>query len=298
MYCRTLLLLTLLILSLNSFAVPVANISGPTSATVGQPVSFSSGGSFFDGGYLTQYYWFVNGRYHYTPNVSVTFNAEGPQTVWLLIYNGLTASVWKTHSVNVSQQVTITGETGITLPPSASISYTPSVVNAGSNVRFTAVTKNFSTAALNYFWNINGTPYYTKVVDHTFSSAGRYFVSLYVSSTTRGEFAQVTFSEVNVQQNIQPSVSVSISPTPLCSGDQVTFSARVSNFSSTLGLTYEWRINGGIGPETSNIYSFRIPPNYPGGAASIQVSVVDPGTRTTVTDSKNFTIYGANNCPR
>ena len=90
--------------NLGGAKAPVARCNGPYSASLGSPITFSSGGSYDRDSYIAAYDWdFGDGSAHSDqPNPSHTYSATGQFTVTLVVTDntGLTASDSTTSTVS------------------------------------------------------------------------------------------------------------------------------------------------------------------------------------------------------
>jgi PKD repeat protein len=176
---------------------PIAVISGPTSVTVGAPVSFSGALSSDPDGSVVSYAWsFGDG----TPAasgiaVSHTFAAGGSFTVTLVVTDNKGAS-----SLPVSQQVTVV------LPnarPTAVIS-DPGAAAAGIELEFSGAESSDpdgSVTAYAWSWG-DGSPGGTGAEpSHTFTTPGPYTVTLVVTdddgATSEPATREVVVAEAN-----------------------------------------------------------------------------------------------------
>lgn len=263
--------------SLSAWAVPVANIVGPTSGSVNTSYTFSSTGSTFDGSFNRQYYWYYLGQYYYTSSISLRFPTEGSHTIWLLVSNGVSNSQWRQHTINITNTVTINLGGGFTLPPSVTISG-PTSANLGETVSFTAQARNFKSSRLTYNWSADGTRYSGSSIQHTFRNLGTRYVTLIVTSD-QGEASNYLFKTIDVTQAIQPTANFTFSPASPCAGTLINFRASSQNFSTT-ALTYTWTVGGQLPQTEYDTQFFRLIPF--GGNYSVKLVISGGGQRAEV----------------
>ncbi|MCG3760906.1 PKD domain-containing protein, partial [Vibrio cincinnatiensis] len=177
---------------------PVAKISAPDEAKVGEPVIFDGSASFDDDGSVVRYFWNgVEGDSTYT----TTFSEEGTETVTLVVVDndGLVSAAAK-HSVEVVPDST-------NIPPVAKIS-APDEAKVGELVIFDgSASFDDDGSVVSYFWNGDEDE---STHSQTFSEAGEYSVTLYVVDDD-GAISATETKTITVSDLIVPA-TIAISP--------------------------------------------------------------------------------------
>jgi PGF-pre-PGF domain-containing protein len=135
-----------------------------------QLIKFNASSSYDPDGNIISYYWnFGNGTNATGSAVNHTYTSPGIYTVTLTVTDndGINASLSKMITVNS--------------PPIASFTYTPPSPLTGQIITFNASSSYDDGNITSYYWNFgDGSNATGMVVDHTYSSAGTYTVTLEV----------------------------------------------------------------------------------------------------------------------
>lgn len=156
-----------------------------------------------------------------------------------------------TYSVDVTDLTTlefVTGQVAVTVnsPVSAGISISASSnpVCSGNSVNFTATPVNQGISPT-YQWKVNGSnagsnsPSFSYIPSN--NDAVQCFLTSSLSCVTNNP-ASSNMVIMTVNSSLTPSVSVSASSNPVCSGSSVTFTATPTN--GGISPSYQWKVNG------------------------------------------------------
>ena len=226
-----------------SASVPASVSITSTGATicVGDAVTFTAAPT--NGGATPTYQWQVNGT-----NVGgATFSTFTSST----LVNGDVVTVIMTSSLSCATGSPATSNTitiivSAAVPASVGISVSPSAtICAGDLVTFT-VSPTGGGSTPTYQWQINGTNV-GGATSVTFSSStlanGDVVTVIMTSSLSCATGSPATSNTITMIVNPSVTASVSIvgSPTTICAGDPVTFTATPTNGGTP---SYQWQVNG------------------------------------------------------
>ncbi|MCC7504825.1 MAG: T9SS type A sorting domain-containing protein, partial [Saprospiraceae bacterium] len=220
------------------FIVKLCQITTPTITADG-PTTFCQGSSVkLTASPASSYLW-SNGAT--TP--SITVSTPGNYTVMVTNAGGCSAA---------SSATTVT--VNPVLPASVAI-IGPMTICLGQNATFTPTPNNGGTAPA-YQWFVNDSLVGTGPMYSTTALTNG--AQVYCTMTSNAVCANPVISTSNsltitVYPALVPGVSVTVSPAPICSGDNVTFSATPTN-GGTLP-SYQWYVNGEEKGGNSPIYS-------------------------------------------
>jgi len=157
--------------------LPIAKISAPTSATVGNVVKFLANGSFDPDGSIVSYAWtFGDGASDSGPNVEHVYSASGPKTVTLTVFDNDGFQDTTSYTINIQAVAPPPSEN-----PIASFTITPPNPQTGDIVTFDASDSYDPDGGFiaQHRWDFgDGSSIEGKIVTHSFSSGGSYSVIL------------------------------------------------------------------------------------------------------------------------
>lgn len=226
-----------------SAAVPASVSITSSGATIcaGDPVTFTAAPT--NGGTTPTYQWQVNGS-NVGGATSSTFTSS-------TLVNGDVVTVVMTSSLScatgspaTSNAITITVTASVT--PSVTIISTPSpvIICAGDPVTFTATPTNGGSTP-SYQWLINGSTAGTNSTTFTTTGLnnGDSVQVLMTSSSSCASFPTALSNGIFavVNPSVAASVTIAGTPTTICAGDPVTFTATPSNGGTP---SYQWQVNG------------------------------------------------------
>jgi hypothetical protein len=240
-------------MTVNPDVTPSVSVSSNSGTTIcsGTNVTFTAIPT--NGGSSPSYQWKKNGANVGTnsPNYTTSSIASNDNFSCVLTSNAPCAS--PTTATN-SIVMTVTPN----VIPTISISASPgNSVCSGESVTFTATISNGGSTPI-YQWKKNGTNVGINQSTYTTTAiAQNDFFSCQLTSNANCAFP-TTVTSNNVSMTILPDVSpaITISSVPgnsICEGDNVIFSANVSNGGST--PVYQWKLNGSNVGTNSNSYS-------------------------------------------
>ena len=226
---------------------PTASVSGPSTAQVGEDVTFQASASDPDGS-IDSYAWDFDGdgtadATGQSPTVTTTFDSAGEVTVELTVTDddGATATATTTLTVEATNS-----------PPTASISG-PSTAQVGEVVTFQASASDPDGSIVSYAWDFDGdgtvdvtSP--TPSVDTSFASAGEETVELTV--TDDGGATATATQTVSVTEAPDPAsfqVSNLTAPSTATQGEPIEVTATVENTGTEEGTqTVEFEFDGSV----------------------------------------------------
>ncbi len=211
-----------------------------------------------NGGNSPAYQWLLNGN-----PVGSNSNVYSSST----LTSGDVVSVELTSNAACAQPATVTSNTvtmqvGTTVTPSVSISASATNICSGTPVTFTATPVNGGTTPT-YAWTVNNIAAGTNSATFTTSTLNNNDVVKVTLTSSEGcaQPATATSNTVTITVNSisQPSVNVTVSQNPVCSGTSVTFTANASNAGGN--PLYTWKLNGGTVGLNSSTYTLAAPAN-------------------------------------
>jgi hypothetical protein len=222
--------------------LPIANAGNDTSICIG---TFAEIGK--PGNPKHTYKWSSDPIGFTSSSIMPQVNPSTITTYFLEVSNGFQTTK---DSVTVTPLSTLTSS--ITITASATF------ICQGSNVLFTS-TNLHGGASPSYQWQVNGLPVGTN--QPTFSSStlnNGDKVSVIMTSSSNCSSPIVTSNTItiNVTPLLTPSVSMTIGPTPVCTGDTVTVVATAVNGGS---LPLYRLVIGGVVYQTGRSSTFKVP---------------------------------------
>jgi len=215
---------------------PVANFTySPSLARRMMPVTFNASMSDPRGGTIIDYLWdFKDGNITSTTNPITThiFQAGGLYQVTLTVTDD------ENLSSSYSKIVMV-----INTSPFASFTHSPEKPIAGETVTFNASDSyDIDGIIINYLWEFSdGTNTTGKIIEHTFSNAGTYEVTLIVED----DVGATNSTSQNVEVIAYPSVFFVYSPYPAVVLEPTIFNASYSSPGSGLIVNYTWDFDDG-----------------------------------------------------
>lgn len=211
-----------------------AGTASPSTARVGQAVTFSSTGSSDADGDALSYLWeFPNGTSATTASSSHTWNAVGSYAVKLTVTDTYGASSATTITVTVANTAPIAGATA-----------SPSEPHVGQQVTFSSSPSSDADGdALSYRWEFpDGSTGTTATTTYTWNTPGSMTVKLTVADAHGATSSKTLAVAV---KNDAPVPAYSVSPSFQTTGNAITFDATPSTDTETPdALTYQWSVDG------------------------------------------------------
>jgi len=217
---------------------PTAIISGPSSGTVGDTLSFDGSGSTDDGS-IVSYVWTVDGMAAGSAmSLSWLFDSAGSFTVALTVCDDASPSQCDTatHVVTIRDVV-------VDNPPTAVIS-APASGQVGETLAFDGSASSDDGSVVSYSWDFgDGASASGMTTTHAYGSAGTYTVSLQVcdnASQCATASHTVTISELPVDN---PPSTVISGPSSGTVGDTLSFDGSGSTDDGSI-VSYDWTVDG------------------------------------------------------
>ena len=229
---------------------PVANIVAPTTATVGDPLSFNGSGSKDSDGSIVSYVWnFGDGSTANGATATHSYGQAGTYQVSLTVTDngGLTATA--NHSVEVSKAAN--------QPPSASIAG-PDTAQVGQTIDLTGKDSADPDGSIVEFrWDFgDGSTERGVNVSHSYQNAGTYQITLTV--TDDGGLTATATHPVQVAQVAnEPPVASIIGPVAAQVGQPVDLTGKDSVDPDGGIVEFRWDFGDGIterGKRVSHVY--------------------------------------------
>lgn len=238
---------------INATVIPGLSISTPATAVcAGGTVTFTA--APVNGGTQPIYRWQVNG---------VNVGTNNPVFSSSTLANGdIVLAAMKSNAACPAPAVVVSNTIQMTVnamvTPSISISTPATTICSGSAVTFLATPGNGGNSPA-YQWQINGTNTGTNSTSYTTSGlADGDILSCIMTSNATCANPVVVHSNnipVKVHAAITPLVIIDAPTTPICEGDLVQLTAKVTNGGSD--PVYEWWVNGVDAGNNSPGYSSR-----------------------------------------
>lgn len=241
--------------SINSTATPsisIARSAGSNPSCSGDNITFSA--TISGGGATPTYQWKVNGGNIGTnsPSYSSTTLSDGDIITCELTSSASCASPTTATSNSITQDIDNS---------SATASITINLDNAPSCNGDQA---NFSSAATgdpidSYLWYINNSPTSgtTSIYnDNTLSNGDQIYLEGTINGCGGGQTFNsntITISGINSTSTPTISISRTSGTNPSCSGENITFTASVTDEGTT--PTYQWKVNGNNVGSNSAVFS-------------------------------------------
>ncbi|GIV43229.1 MAG: hypothetical protein KatS3mg035_0352 [Bacteroidia bacterium] len=229
-------------MTVNPNVTPSVSITASSNPICsGQSVTFTATPT--NGGSSPTYQWQLNGvNIPGATGSTYTTNSlsNGDQIRVIMTSNASCAS----PTTATSSAITMTVNPNVT--PSVSITASSNPICSGQSVTFTATPTNGGSSPT-YQWQLNGVniPGATGSTYTTSSlSNGDQIRVIMTSNASCASPTTATSSAITmtVNPNVTPSVSITASSNPICSGQSVTFTATPTNGGSS--PTYQWQLNG------------------------------------------------------
>lgn len=240
-----------LIITVNPSVVPGVNITTPfTSICLGQNITFTATPTHE--GTTPIYQWYANGAPvgGNSPTYSITTLTNGALVYCAMSSNAVCAN--PTTATSNALAITVNP----TLVASVNINATPTSICSGQTVTFAAAPINGGTSP-SYQWYVNGIPVgdNSQTYPTTTLTNG---AQVYCTMTSNAACANPVMANSNslaitVNPALVPSVTVTASPTSICPGQNVTFTAAPTN--GGVSPSYQWYLNGISVGTNSPIYS-------------------------------------------
>ncbi len=250
----------------------VSSSRNPSDA--GQSITYSTTGSGGSGSYSYSYTLYdgtsssdsqlTSGT---SSSFSYTYSSSGS---YLLDY-----SMKDSAGASITKSLTQTVNTD----PSVSITSSQNPTDSGKTVEFLS-SPGGGTAPYNYTWSADGSTYYTKDINVTFSSSGTYTIDLTVKDAT-GYSVSTSLSQT---VNSDPTVSASSNVSSADINYPIEFSSSPSG--GTGPYTYSWVLNGNV-VSTSEDFSYSFSTS---GSYTLTVTITD-SVGTTTSASVTVTIH-------
>ena len=231
--------------------VPQPTITGSSTGTTGQTISFSSSSSIDPGGTIKSYLWtFGDGSTSTAVNPSHVYSAASTYTVTLTLTDASGASASTSATVVIA---TTSGLIARLTPSSRQIVLANRAVllnAAGSSTNATSIT--------NYSWNFgDGSGVVSGPSDitaaHTYTTGGPHTATLTVTDST-GATSMASVLVV-VDATLQAAIT---KPASFTAGTPVLLSAGASTDSSATITSYSWDFGDGqtaTAPQVAHVYS-------------------------------------------
>jgi PKD repeat protein len=228
---------------------PVAVLSVPTPAIVGQPATISAAGSYDPDGTIVRYQWDLDNSGTFAtdtgtvPQVQQTYAAPGTRTVRVRVTDDYGATTVDTKTMT------------ITIAPVASFTATPNPTSLHRPVAFDAsASYDPDGTVVRYEWDLDGSGAFTTdtgatpTVSKVYDRAGTYTVKLRVTDNAG---ARTTYSMDVVAANKLPIAAIAATPSPVAAGAPVTLDATGSRDPDGTIVKYEWDFEGSGAYETT-----------------------------------------------
>jgi PKD repeat protein len=226
--------------TVNAVVTPTISVSATqTTICIGSSVTFTA--TITNGGGNPTYQWHKNGTLVSTAGSSYTDNTlANNDSVWCVLTSSNAcaspSSVSSTHII-----ITITS----IVVPSVSVTASQSTVCVGTSVTFTAHPTNGGSNPT-YQWYKDGIFQAGNTGTFTPSSVSNNDSVWCIMTSNAACVSPATVTSAHVYMTVNPSVvptiSVIGSPTTICAGDSVTFTASITNGGAN--PTYQWVKNG------------------------------------------------------
>ncbi len=231
--------LTFTITSSVTPSVSITASSNPICS--GQSVTFTATPT--NGGSSPTYQWQLNGVNipSATGSTYTTTTLNNGDQIRVIMTSNASCAVPTTAT---SSAITMTVNPNVT--PSVSITASSNPICSGQSVTFTATPTNGGSSPT-YQWQLNGVniPSATgSTYTTTTLNNGDQIRVIMTSNASCASPTTATSSAITmtVNPNVTPSVSITASSNPICSGQSVTFTATPTNGGSS--PTYQWQLNG------------------------------------------------------
>jgi PKD repeat protein len=218
-------------------SVQVAVSTGSNPSCSGQAIGFTATPS--NGGSAPTYQWQVNGTNVGTGSAYSSSSLTNGAVVTCILTSNLSCA---SPSTATSSNTTVTISPSVTPSVSTALTTGSNPTCAGQPVTFTATPTNGGSTPT-YQWSVNGVSVGT---GSTYSSSsltnGAVVTCVMTSNANCATPATASSSGITMQVNsVTPSVSVSTSNNPACTGSAVTFTASPTNGGTP---SYQWYVNG------------------------------------------------------
>ena len=221
--------------NLSPNGAPTAVINGPTSAGIGDTLTFDGRSSFDPDNDPLTYSWTIEGQNYSSAQVSHTFNNAGNVTVRLVVNDGQSNSQADQLTVNVSTQPPANQA------PTARING-PNSANQGDRLTFDGGGSSDPDGSISsYSWTIEGQNYNGISASHTFNNPGNVQVRLVVTDNSGANSSPATQNvNVTAQVNRPPTVTIN-GPTSGCVNQALSYTSNAQDPDNDT-LRYQWRV--------------------------------------------------------
>ena len=219
---------------------PTAVITGPSSGTVGDTLSFDGSGSTDDGA-IVSYAWTVDGvAAGSNMSLSYLFSAAGSYSVGLTVCDDATPSQCDTatHAVTIS-------DVPVDNPPTAVIN-APASGLVGETLTFDGSGSSDDGMIISYTWNLgDGSSASGMTTTHAYASAGTYQVSLEVCDDATPSQCNMAMHTLTINDTPvdNPPTAVITGPSNGNVGDTLTFDGSGSSDDGSI-VSYDWSLDG------------------------------------------------------
>jgi PKD repeat protein len=213
---------------------PTAVITGPTSAGVGDTLTFDASASFDPDQDPLTYSWTIEGQNYSGVQISHTFNNAGNVIVSLVVNDGQASS---------SDQLTVTvsNQPPVNQAPTAMING-PNSGNEGDSLTFDGSGSSDPDGSISsYSWTIEGQNYSGVSATHTFNNPGNVQVSLVVTDNAGADSPQATHNvNITAQVNLPPTVVIN-GPASGCVNQALAYTSNAQDPENDQ-LSYQWYV--------------------------------------------------------
>jgi len=250
-----------------------AMVISPSTAQVGQPISFSGSGSSDPDGSIVSYQWsFGDGASSSGQSTSHAYSFAGTYTVRLTVTDNDGATDVETRTVTITSAPN--------QPPNAAMTVSPSSAQVGQPISFSGSGSSDPDGSIaSYQWSFgDGTSSSGQSTSHAYSYAGTYTVRLTVTDNDGATDMETRQVVITSAPNQPPVARISVSPSSGEPGDWLTFSGASSSDPDGSIVTYQWSFGDGTsgsGMTTNHAYSAQ-------GTYTVRLTVTDNDGATDV----------------
>jgi YD repeat-containing protein len=233
----------------------------------------------------------VNAVRYTAPSGAKVFASGTMQWAWGLGYENVPAIRQATYNILSDMAVQPDSPAGVTLdpvgntPPSAAFTWTPTTVKPNQAATFNAsASADPGGSIVKYEWDWDGDGTFDQTttsssVTHTYTTEADYDVRLRV--TDNGGATDLTVRTVTVLDNIAPTASFTVSPTPAVVGQTVSYDGSPSADADGTVAKYEWDLDGNGTYETNTGTTKTTTKAYTAtGTFTVGLRVTDNGGKT------------------
>ena len=237
---------TSIIMTVNASVTPQLNIGGPTAICVGNNANYTA--SPTNGGTAPAYQWKVNGVFVGSgPSYASSSFVNGDSITCVLTSNAICATSATANSNKITIQVNSLSA------PSVTIAGSVGTMCAGIPITFTPTPINGGTAPT-YQWKVNGINVSSGGTYTTTLSGGDTVSCVMTSNSACATTPTATSNKLGIVAAVIPTVSINSPTTVICAGENLTFTANITNGGNN--PMFQWYKNGIIQlGETGSTYS-------------------------------------------